>query len=297
MDAAAKKTTIGVEIEFCGITRMQAIIAVREALQGSPVSRDHNLTYDRHFTKDQEGRTWTIMRDGSVSHGDAYSCELVTPILTYEHDIKTLQDVCRSLAKAGGKTALGNNGLHIHVGGDGHTPKTLRNWVNLWSQRQDLIYKAIQFKPSRLQWCHKLPESLVEEVNDKKPQTMSEIEDVWYKLAPQHQSRTAHYNSSRYHVLNLHSYFNMDHHTVEVRCFNSTLHAGKVRAYIALVIAMNNMALKAKSINPAPVYSGNDKFAMRTWLNRLGFIGDEWVNPRKHLTEALEGCAAWRFGA
>ena len=34
---------------------------------------------------------------------------------------------------------------------------------------------------------------------------------------------------------------------------------------------------------------------MRTYLNRIGFIGAEFKNCREHLTKALDGCSAWRF--
>jgi len=34
---------------------------------------------------------------------------------------------------------------------------------------------------------------------------------------------------------------------------------------------------------------------MRTWLNRIGFIGEEFKNCREHLIKHLRGSAAWRF--
>lgn len=39
----------------------------------------------------------------------------------------------------------------------------------------------------------------------------------------------------------------------------------------------------------------NEKFAMRTYLNRIGLIGEEFANCRAHLTKPLSGSAAWRF--
>ena len=60
-------------------------------------------------------------------------------------------------------------------------------------------------------------------------------------------SRIKHYHSSRYHFLNLHSFFT-GNHTVELRGFNSELHAGKIRSYIVLALALNNQALRAGGI-------------------------------------------------
>lgn len=54
-----------------------------------------------------------------------------------------------------------------------------------------------------------------------------------------------HYSSTRYHALNLHSYFADGHW--EMRAANSTLHAGVIRSYIVLALAISNAAL-TKSI-------------------------------------------------
>jgi len=34
---------------------------------------------------------------------------------------------------------------------------------------------------------------------------------------------------------------------------------------------------------------------MRTYLNRIGLIGEEFENCREHLCKHLDGNAAWRF--
>ena len=38
----------------------------------------------------------------------------------------------------------------------------------------------------------------------------------------------------------------------------------------------------------------NEKYTFRTWLLRLGLIGDEFKTARGHLLEHLDGCIAWR---
>ena len=81
----------------------------------------------------------------------------------------------------------------------------------------------------------------------------------------------------------------MEHHTIEIRGFNSTLHAGKIRAYVALCIAINNFCLNAKRVSAKPVQMDNPKFSMRHELHRLNLVGDEFKEVRKHLMDALEG--------
>lgn len=97
-------------------------------------------------------------------------------------------------------------------------------------------------------------------------------------------------------MLNLHSFFH-GHHTVELRGFNSELHAGKVRAYIVFALAMDHQALTQKSAFYHKVQAENEKFAMRTYLNRIGFIGEEFKSCREHLYKHLDGNAAWRYGS
>ena len=296
MKEQARTTTIGIEVEFTGMTRYKAIRTVEKVVNGTHSVYGDLSHYDRYITTDPQGREWTVMRDGSVAGGGSQSCELVTPILTYESDISLLQEVIRALRHEGGHTAY-NCGVHIHIGKDGHTPATLRNLVNLFAQRQDLFYRALDVKSSREGWCKKITDDFVKKINQAKPATMQALEDIWYAVYTDTCSRTAHYHDSRYHDLNFHSLFNTSHHTIEMRMFNGTMNAGRIRTYIVLALAMNQQALESRSISPRPVYTDNDKFAMRTWMNRMGLAGEEFATCRKYLLANLSGCAAWRFGA
>ena len=227
-----------------------------------------------------------------ISAGDDYSVELVSPILKYREDIDTVQGLVRRLRKAGG-FANDSCGIHVHLDGSNHTVRSIRNFVNIIASKNDLFYKALQIAPERMNYCKKMDVYLVEKMNRRRPRTFEQIEAIWYE--GYHESRSRHYHDSRYHFLNLHSFFN-GNHTVELRSFNSELHAGKIRAYIVLALALNHQALTQKSASSRKVQSDNEKFAMRVYLNRLGFIGDEFKSCREHLYKHLDGNAAWRFG-
>ena len=139
-----------------------------------------------------------------------------------------------------------------------------------------------------------MDEYLVEKMNHSKPKTFAHLENIWY--SGYSGNRHGHYHHSRYHFLNLHCFFH-GNHTIELRGFNSELHAGKIRAYIVFALAMNHQALTQKSASYRKVQEENEKFAMRVYLNRIGFIGDEFKSCRKHLYEHLDGNAAWRYGS
>ncbi len=295
------ETRFGIEVEFTGITRAQAAQVVAEHLGSSTENcRD---SYDTKKVTAQDGRVWKIMSDASIrtqkkfggqtvsATGD-HSVELVSPILTYKKDIETLQEIIRGLRKAGGFTNS-TCGIHIHLDGSNHTPRSIRNFINIIASKNDLFYKSLAIEYERMRFCKALDSSLVEKINAKKPKTMQEIETIWYE--GYNDNRARHYHSSRYHFLNLHSFFTANH-TVELRGFNSELHAGKIRSYIALALALNNQALTQKCASNKKNQTENEKFAMRTYLNRIGLIGDEFKNCREHLGANLSGNAAWRFG-
>jgi len=290
----------GIEIEFTGITRTCAAEIAAEYLGGS-ISTTGDY-YGTHHVLAPDGRKWKFMSDSSitcqrkenrqiVSARSDYSVELVSPILTYYEDIDKVQELARRLRTAGG-FANKSCGIHIHLDGSNHTPRSIRNFVNIIASKNDLFYKALQIEPKRLRYCQKIDAFLVAKMNGVKPNRFSQIESIWYEGYSE--SRCSHYHESRYHFLNLHSFFT-GNHTIELRGFNSELHAGKIRAYIVLALAINHQALTQKSASRRKVQSENEKFAMRVYLNRIGFIGDEFKSCREHLYRHLDGNAAWRY--
>ncbi|OPZ90603.1 MAG: putative amidoligase enzyme [Firmicutes bacterium ADurb.Bin419] len=296
------RAKFGIEIEFTGITREKAAKVAAELLQGTYA--EGGTYYDTKKVTAPDGRVWKVMSDGSIlcqkkergrliPASKDYSVELVSPILTYREDIETLQELVRRLRKVG---AFTNNscGIHIHLDGSDHTARSIRNFVNIIASKNDLFYNALQIAPERMHYCKKTDALLVAKLQNKKPTTMREIEDIWYE--DYIENRRMHYHKSRYHFLNLHSFFT-GNHTVELRGFNSELHAGKIRSYIVLALALNNQALTQKSASAKKPQIENEKFAMRTYLNRIGLIGKEFANCREHLTAALYGSSAWRFRA
>lgn len=300
-----KAQTIGVEVEMNNITRSHAARVAAEFF-GTWNYKDtaYRNGYSTWSAWDQQGREWKFQKDVSINGADAQKCELVTPILKYD-DIETLQELCRRLRKAGAKSdATRGCGVHIHIGSDGHTPQTLRNLINIMASHESLIADALKLSQYRLgTYCKPVDPELVERVNKEKPQTMSKLADVWYEANGASYGRNQHYNNSRYHMLNLHATFTKG--TIEFRLFQfdapadgkqNGIHAGQLKAYIQFCLALSNMAKMAKTASPKEQQKENPKFAMRTWLMRLGFIGEEFATARDFLTRNLEGDAAFRFG-
>lgn len=299
---AMKNQTIGVEIEMNNITREKAAKKVAEFFGTTAWYAANQYGYFSWACKDQQGRVWKFQRDTSINGPDAEKCELVTPILTYE-DIETLQAIIRLLRKAGAKSSPSRGcGVHIHIGKGDHTAKTLRNLVNIMAAHERQIGRAIRLSQSReYSYCKTVDPRFLEEVNHKKPTTMAKLADIWYQSQGEDWRRNEHYNSSRYHMLNLHATFTKG--TIEFRLFQfadpadgkrNGLHAGEMKAYIQLCLAMSQLAKMVRTASPKPQQTDNDKYAMRCWMLRLGFIGEEFATAREILLRNMEGNAAWR---
>ena len=303
--AEAKKQTIGVEIEMNGITRSRAAKAAAEFF-GTGRYKDTAARngYCTWSAWDADGREWKFQRDVSIAGPDSEKCELVTPILTYA-DMETLQELVRQLRHAGGVSHAGvGAGVHIHIGAKGHTPQSLRNLANIMAGHESLIAEALDLDRGRMsRYCRTVDPRFLEQLNKKKPQTMAQLADIWYASHGAGYNRSAHYNDSRYHMLNYHATFTKA--TVEFRLFQfdapadgkrNGLHAGQLKSYIQFCLLLSQMAKEVKSASPKPQQHENPKYAMRTWLLRLGFIGDEFKTARDILTRRLAGDASFRGG-
>lgn len=303
--AKMKEQTIGVEVEMNNITREKAAKLAADFFgTGRHEYTARRNGYETWSAWDEQGREWKFQKDVSIQGVDSEKCELVTPILKYE-DIEKLQELIRILRKAGAKSdATRGCGVHIHIGAKGHTPQSLRNLANIMASHENLLVDALNLDRRRVnRYCRTVDPRFLELVNRRKPRTMSALADLWYKSHNATYGRDHHYNDSRYHMLNLHATFTKG--TVEFRLFEfeapsngkkNGLHAGQLKAYIQLCLALSQLAKEVRSASAKPQQTENPKYAMRTWLLRLGFIGDEFKTARDLYTKRLDGDTAFRRG-
>ena len=291
-----KNQTFGIEIELTGITRKDAAKVIADYY--GTRSYYAGSVYDTYEATDRQGRIWKAMSDASIraerKNGQTataeYRCEIVTPVCKYE-DIADIQEIVRQLRHKG---AIANSscGIHVHVGAERHTAKTLRNLVNIMTSKEDILFKAIGVTADRENtWCKKTEKRFVDEMNRTKPTTKTTVERLWYNGSSH---RGTHYDSSRYRALNLHSLWQGK--GIEFRCFNGTTHAGKIKTYIQLCLAISHQALTQNGASARKTVTANEKYTFRTWLLRLGMIGDEFETARKFLLENLSGDIAFKNG-
>lgn len=301
--ANMKKQTIGVEVEMNSISREKAARTAADFFTTGryeyTASRNDYATWSAW---DSEGREWKFQQDISImSDEGTKQCELVTPILKYS-DIETLQGLLEALKAAGAKSSASRGcGVHIHVGlkseaGD-HTAQTLTNLANIMAAHEEQIGRAIKIDSYRTEhYCRTVEPEFLRRLNARKPQTMDELADVWYRGNHADYARETHYNNSRYHMLNLHAAFTKG--TIEFRLFQfdeeDGINCDLMKAYIQICLAMSELAKELKYASPKPQQTENEKYAFRCWMLRLGFIGEEFKTARKVLLENVSGNGAWR---
>ena len=297
-----KNQRFGVEIEFTGITRRKAAGIVARAL-GVAVPLADSTVYKTRTIVDAEGRKWKVMRDSSIvpmsrngEASDEYRVEFVTPPLCYE-DIETLQEIVRAFREAG---AVANHscGIHIHVDGANHNAQSLRRLVKFFSARQQLVYEALNVSAERASsWCKPVSRRLIDEMAKVKNISRREMESIWYSPANDgYNGRIdhSHYNFTRYHGLNLHSFFSKG--TVEFRLFNSTLHAGKIKAYIQFCLGISTWAIEANDRCSFRDMSSFDARLRRDMMlfilrDKCKLVGAEFSTARKWMMEGFETSA------
>lgn len=299
-----KDQYFGCEIEMTGLTRERAANAVA-ALFGTSARQTHeSRIYDPWEVVDREGKAWRFVYDGSINptrrgyggqiatNDTTYKVEMNSPKLEYS-EMGKLQEVVRALRRAGAVTNT-SCGMHVHVDASRHTAQSLKNALSIMYSKEDILFMALRVNPDRVgQWCQKVNEDKLQYIR-KLPASanLRQMQERWY--SDTRDSPSDHYNATRYYALNLHSVFYRG--TLEWRCFESTLHAGKVRANITLALAISAQAINQKrTVMRKTEITENPAFTFRTFLLRLGLIGPEYKNVREHLLENLPGDRAWRY--
>ena len=271
-----------------------SIITGREYKRLHPELINFDLWQHEYGCLDSKGRMWWTHQDGSIrSYGEGV-CELTTPIMTWD-DIEDAQQLLRELREEGAVSGERYGcGLHIHIGAfnttDGSTnvqdATSLRKLVNIMKSHEDLLIKAVNISASRYSrggYANVISDEYVRRINRERPTTVSRVKQL-YSCYGNPSS-----NGSRYTMLNYDSLD--DNKTVEFRLFefHNKMHAGELKAYIHLCMAMCNYAKLVTRTSPQKVDMTNEKWAMKNWLNNMGLIGDEFKTTRKMLTKRLSG--------
>jgi len=272
----ANANRFGIEIETVGLSRTGIAAAILSVTGGTLYGESVRLP---------DGRTWTVVPDGSLS--GHLNGEIVSPICTYD-DLETVQAIVRAVRDAGARVDE-SCGIHVHIDGSRFTAKTLLNLVNTVCKYEKLIEAALKVSDRRLtSYTKSMNSSFLARLDSVDVSSLSGLSNAWYG----HTGGGSRYDQTRYHGLNLNSFFYRG--TVEFRYFNGTLHAGEVKSYIQFCLALVDRAQSVASSSRIRrnVDVSNAKWQFKLLIKTLGMVGPEFKTARTHLAKHLAGNGA-----
>ena len=275
--ALMKTLRFGIEVETVGVGQEQMARALGSTF---------GWVVDGRRLHMPDGRVWECQHDGSLPGAHT---EIVSPILRYE-DLDLLQNVVRA-ARAAGAKATEKCGIHVHVGSSGLDYAGVIRLARIVHAHEAVLFHALGVRAERRdRFCQPVPARfMTEALRMRGNATREQMMAAWYGSSYATPSR---YDRTRYHGLNLNSHFFRG--TVEFRYFEGTTHAGKIKAYVQLCLALLAYATTATRVSPTikafdPV---TVKYRMRDLVTRLGLNGDEFKTARLHLFEHLPGTSS-----
>lgn len=206
-----------------------------------------------------EDETYTIDRQGviSKSNGEVISMdEILNPETGINQNLHVDEQEY--------------NEIEIALPLEDHTVISLSNIINMLSSKQHLIMKAFKTdKPF-------LDESFAEELSSKEISTIEDLKEAYdHERCP---GILIDYEQDR----------------IVFKLKAEGLTQEKIETFRDLIFLINVYAKKLKWTSFKKAQEDNPKYALRTYLLRLGMIGEEYKNTRKVLLSNLEGSGAFR---
>ncbi len=156
---------------------------------------------------------------------------------------------------------------------EGHTGLTLRNLVNMIASKQSLIQQAFDLKVAIIE------EEFARAINEQVIAIIEDFESIALEVGTEKCPGIT---------------FDFKSGTITFKFYEGELEPDKLKAYTDLVANINANAKKLKHASRKTTATDNPKYSFRTWLLRLGMIGEEYKTTRKILLANLEGNAAFR---
>jgi len=169
--------------------------------------------------------------------------------------------------------ALGIDNLELSIPMDGHSGATLKNIMNMISSKQHLIMKSISIEELFMDL------TFAEDLSLKTIATVVEFKTAIEDLGKERCKGITFDFENNFYTYNIPS----DKLTYE-----------KISAFAVLAARINEFAKEQKRTSYKATQDDNPKFALRTWLIRLGMKGKGYKGVRKALLENLEGNGAFR---
>ena len=214
--------------------------------------------------------TYTVDRLGNITNAQGKKLtleEILNPPVVSEPEnmmVEENEEEADSLGKV--------EGFELTLPMTDHTEGTLQNLINMISSKQHLL--TLAFEGSKVFVSDTLAEKL-------EGQNIKDLEDLKQALENLHDE-----------LPGLEFDFENQRITFTLQKENET--DEEKTAFKELIILMNQYAKTLKRASYKQAQDDNPKYALRTWLIRIGMNGPEYKQTRKTLLKNLEGSGAFR---
>ena len=218
-----------------------------------------------------EEETYIIDRYGAITNSEGRIItldEILNPSETTEEEN---EEIAVITAKVEGVLPI--DGLEIKLPIGNHTGGTLQNFINMLSSKQHLIMMAFETTKAFMD------KDFAKDLSEKEVNTIEDIKIAFHELGVERCPGLT---------------FDFEEGTFTIKLEADNLMPEKISAFQQLIVSINESARKQKRASFKLSQDDNPKYAMRTWLIRLGMNGKEYKNVRKTLLLSLEGSGAFR---
>lgn len=221
---------------------------------------------------------YTIDRDGRIMNSKGREIEL-EDLLEVEREMKALRgNSVEKTEETLPQTSISEteseiDQMEVVLPMGDHTVYTLRNLINMIVSKQDLIQQAFNLKQVIVD------EEFTKAINENAIAMFQDFETIAHEVGTEKCPGIA---------------FDFESKTITFKFYKGDLEPDKLKAYTDLVTLINSNAQNIKHASSKPTATDNPKYSFRTWLLRLGMIGEEYKTTRKILLANLEGNAAFR---
>lgn len=201
-----------------------------------------------------------------------YTVDRAGGITVEEPDPEVLDFLCaRGLVMRPEDTNQDDTGTIVSLPMADHDGRSLKNLVFLLNSKSVLLSKAVG-RPG----VYKVSEELIKALDEKAPQSTEDFLQILVE-AEDGSLKGLTFEDGKIGFL-----------------FPYTMEPDKLTAYMQLTELMAKMAREQKRVQPTKCKDTNEKYTFRTWLLRLGMVGDEYKTARKILLKNLKGHTAFR---
>jgi len=165
------------------------------------------------------------------------------------------------------------DGAEIKMDMDGHTSESLKNIINMIASKQGLIMMAFETDISFMD------DDFAEDLHLEESHDLKTLEESFIQLGPDRCPG-----------------FRIDfvEGTFAFYLGGAELTPEKISAFKDLCGLISEYAKTLKRVSFKPAQDDNPKYALRTWLIRIGMKGPSYQETRKTLPKHLEGSGAVR---